>query len=105
MRQSLPVTTEQIDRPDRGRELPAYEGQTFAKLLGVVGEELLQVLLDAVLLQSRIGAEVVGGIADDLFETMRSVSPPLASTTHSGVPSASVPSVTVHGGDIQFSGL
>ena len=36
---------------------------------------------------------------------MRRVSPPLASTTHSGTPSSLVPSTTVHGGDIQFSGL
>ena len=72
----------------------------------MVGEQLLEVLLDAVLLQARVDAEVVAGVAETSVSRIRSVSSVLGLVTvHSTWPSSVVPSRSVHGGDIQFSGL
>ena len=77
----------------------------------MLGEQLLEVLLDAVLLQAGVDAELVGGVVTTLLEIrIRRVSSgplPVARlvTVHSTWPSSVVPSRSVHGGDIQFSGL
>ena len=80
----------------------------------MLGEHLLQVLLDAVLLQAGVDAELVGGVVQDLLEqdaqrVARPFEPALDETVHSSrsTPSSStkVFSRSVHGGDIQFSGL
>ena len=71
----------------------------------MLGEQLLQVLLHAVLLQARVDPEVVGVSCSTSSSRIRSVSPSLPVTSHSGTPSSLVPSATLQGGDIQFSGL
>src|SRR5207342_170705 len=59
------VAAHQVDGPDRRGELPAYEREALRHGGGVLGEQLLEVLLDPVLLQPGIDAEVVGGVAQD----------------------------------------
>ena len=62
------VAAHQVDRADGGGELPAYERQAVGQRRGVLGEQLLEVLLDAVLLQARVDAEVVAGVVQDLLD-------------------------------------
>ena len=71
----------------------------------MLGEQLLEVLLDAVLLQAGVDAEVVGAVVQHLLEQDPQRVVVLAVTGHSSTPSSLMPSVTLHGGDIQFSGL
>ena len=67
-RRAVGVAAHQVDRADRGRELAAYERQAVGQRRGVLGEQLLEVLLDAVLLQPGIDAEVVAGVVQDLLD-------------------------------------
>ena len=53
------VAAQQVDRADRGRVLAADQRQPVAERLEVLGEQLLQVRLDAVLLQAGVDAELV----------------------------------------------
>ena len=103
------VAAHQVDRADRGRVLAADQGQPVGERRRVLGEQLLQVLLDAVLLQARVDAEVVAGVVEDLLEQdPQGVARVLAGgprLVHSTWPSSVVPSRSEHGGDIQFSGL
>ncbi len=62
------VAAHQVDRADRGGVLAADQGQAGGERRRVVGEQLLEVLLDAVLLQAGVDAEVVAGVAEDLGE-------------------------------------
>ena len=73
----------------------------------MLGEQLLEVLLDAVLLQAGVDAELVGGVVQDLLEEdPQGVVGPCSVTVHStGAVARWCPRATVHGGDIQFSGL
>ncbi len=60
--------------------------------------------LDAVLDQPGVHAQLVARVVLDVFDVIRSCSPALFSTTHTGTsPAAS--SVSQQGGLIQFSGL
>ena len=71
------------------------------------GEQLLEVLLDAVLLQAGVDAEVVRGVVRTSSMRMRRVSSGrvLPWTSPLVRPSSLVPSRSLHGGDIQLSGL
>ena len=62
------VAAEQIDGTDVSRVLPAHEAQTVGQHLGMGGEELLEMRLDAVLPQAGIDAEVVGGVRVHLLD-------------------------------------
>ncbi len=57
--QPVGVAAHQVDRADGGGELAADEREAVGQRRGVLGEQLLEVLLDAVLLQARVDAEVV----------------------------------------------
>ena len=62
------VATHQVDRTDRRRELAADEREAVGQRCRVLGQQLLEVLLDAVLLQAGVDAEVVAGVAVDLLD-------------------------------------
>jgi hypothetical protein len=62
------VTAHQVDRPDRGGVLAADQRQPLGQGRRVLGEQLLEVLLDAVLLQPRVDAELVGGVVLDVLQ-------------------------------------
>ena len=62
------VAAHQVDRADGGGVLAADQGQPVGQRGGVLGEQLLEVLLDAVLLQPGVDAEVVGGVVVDLLD-------------------------------------
>ena len=62
------IAQQQVDRADRGRELPAHEGQPVADDVDLLGEQPLQVGLDAVLHQPGIDAEFVGRVVQDLVD-------------------------------------
>ena len=62
------VAAHQVDGPDRRGELPAYEGQPLRERGGMLGQQLLEVLLDPVLLQPGVDAELVRGVAEDLLD-------------------------------------
>ena len=94
------VTAQQIDRPDAGGVLAAHQRETLADRGGVGGQQLLQVGLDAVLLEARVDAELVGAVVQYLLERMVRVSPLGLVTTQ-----RSSSSSTVLGAFIQFSGL
>ena len=49
-------------------ELPTDQREPRDQGAGVLGEELLEVLLDAVLLQPGVDAEVVQAVVDDLLD-------------------------------------
>src|SRR3954451_9658874 len=57
------VPAEQVDRADVGRVLASYEFPTGAQNLAPVGQQLLKVRFDPVLLQAWVDAEVVAGVA------------------------------------------
>ena len=103
----LAITAHEVDGSDRRGELTSYQREAVDERRGVLGQQRLEVLLDAVLLQAGVDAEVVAGVADDLLDGgSRSVSSALGEVTvHSTWPSSVVPSRSVAGGDIQFSGL
>ena len=103
--EAVGVAAHQVDRADRGRELATYQGQAVGQGRGVVGEQLLQVLLDAVLLQAGVDAEFVRGVVQHLLDQDAQRVVVLAVTIHSGTPSSVIALASVHGGDIQFSGL
>ena len=65
---SVGVPAHQVDGPDGGRELSPDERQAVGERGRVVGQQLLEVLLDTVLLQARIVAEVMGGVVVDLID-------------------------------------
>ena len=65
---ALGVAAEQVDGADLGAVLAAHEHQPGLELVARGGEQLLEVGLDAVLLQAGVGAEVVGGVGDDLLD-------------------------------------
>ena len=62
------VAAHQVDRADGGGVLPPHETEAVGQRRGVLGEQLLEVLLDAVLLQAGVDAEVVAGVVDDLLD-------------------------------------
>ena len=62
------VAAHQVDRADGGRELAPYQAQAVGQGGGVLGEQLLEVLLDAVLLQAGVHAEVVAGVVQHLLD-------------------------------------
>ena len=53
------IATQQVDRPDRRRVLPADQRPALAERLGMLGEQRLQMSLDPVLDQPRIDAQLV----------------------------------------------
>ncbi len=63
---TLGVSTHDVDRTDRGRELPSDEGPTLAQSLDAIGQQGLQVGLHPILDQTRIEAQIVHGIVMDL---------------------------------------
>src|SRR5690606_40016897 len=64
----LRVAGEDVHRPDRGGVLPPHEPVPRAEQLDLLGEELLEVGLPAVLDEARVPPEVVGAILDGLVE-------------------------------------
>ena len=56
---SVRVTAHQVDRPDVGRPFPPDETQPVLDRLRQVGERLLKMPLDAVLLEPRVLAQLV----------------------------------------------
>ena len=58
------VATQQVDRADVGRELPTHEPEALLDARGARGQQLLEMGLDAVLLQPGVDAEVVCGVGD-----------------------------------------
>ena len=62
------VAAHQVDRPDVRRPLAPHEPEALAAPAGRGGERLLQVGLDAVLLQARVALHVVRGVGDHLGE-------------------------------------
>src|SRR4051794_26647649 len=62
----LGVAAHQVDGPDVGRPLAPHEPQALAAPLGRLGQLDLQVALDAVLLQRRRLAHVVGDVGEHL---------------------------------------
>jgi hypothetical protein len=62
------TTVQDVHRPESGEVLPAQESEALLHDVGHLGEELLQVGLHPVLLQARVAAQLVGGVADDLVQ-------------------------------------
>ena len=94
------VAAQQVDRADVGGVLASYELPTGAEHLTAVGQQLLQMRLDAVLLQARVDAEVVAVSLSTSSTVMTSCSPPLFVTVQRSSSTRSE-----HGGDIHISGL
>ena len=59
---------EQVDGSDRGRELPPHQRHPRSQRGRMVGEQLLQVPLHAVLLQAGVDAELVRGVVLDVLD-------------------------------------
>src|SRR5690606_18802143 len=62
------VARENVDWADRGHVLAAHEGVSLAQQFDLVGEQLLQVRLDAVLDETRVDAELVRAVVQNLEE-------------------------------------
>jgi hypothetical protein len=56
------VATQEVDRPDVGRVFAAHEGEVVAQRGDACSEQLLQLRLDAVLLQPGVVAERTGRV-------------------------------------------
>ena len=65
------VAAQQVHGTDGGRELPAHQGEAILDGLGVAGEELLKLRFHSVLLQTGIGAHLVGALVEDLLDPDR----------------------------------
>src|SRR6266516_163709 len=62
------VPAQQVDRADVGAVLAADQAPAVAERLAPLGQQLLEVALDAVLDQSPVDAEVVAGIVQDFLQ-------------------------------------
>ena len=62
------VAAEQVDRADVGRVLAAHEHKALGEDVRRGGQQLLEVGLDAVLRQTRVGSELVGHVAQHRLE-------------------------------------
>ena len=60
-----------VDRADRRQELAPHEPVALAEELDLLGEQPLQVGLDAVLLQAGVDAELVRGVVQHLVDARR----------------------------------
>ncbi len=109
-RLAVRVATHQVDRADGGRVLATYQGEAGRERGRVIGEQLLEVLLDAVLLEPGsmprscseswwISSSTIRRVSSGPLAVLRLV------TFHSRWPSSFTASLTVQGGDIQLSGL
>src|SRR5690606_34574837 len=56
---AVSIAHHEVDGADRRRILAAHEGRTLADQIDLFGQQALQIGLDAVLLESRIDAELV----------------------------------------------
>jgi hypothetical protein len=65
---AVSVTAHDVDRPDRGRVLAPDEPPAVAEEIQLLGEQLLQVRLDAVLDQAGVDAQVHRGVAERLLD-------------------------------------
>ena len=95
------VAAEQVDRADRGRVLAAHQREPVAEHVRRGGQQLLQVCLDAVLHQTRIDAQLVRRVVEDLLQR----DPEFLAGLVDHAPHARRASSSRHGGLIQFSGL
>ena len=62
------VAEQQVDRPDRGRMLPAHQRPPVTEGRGVLGEQRLEVGLHSVLLQAGVDPEVVLAVVQHLAD-------------------------------------
>ena len=106
------VLREDVDRADGGHVLAPHERPAVAEGVDVLGEQLLQVRLDAVLDEAGVDAELVGRVVEDLVDEHRQAVLALgvldrqtATTPSAAWPSSGSTSAIVQGGDIQLSGL
>jgi hypothetical protein len=95
------VVAHEVDRPDLRLPLAAHERQRLAERLGRGGERLLQVALDAVLLQRRRLPHVVHDVAQHLEQADLEASSLFGFVTTSRSPSSAMKVGAV----IQLSGL
>src|SRR5699024_7688212 len=77
----LRVLGEDVHRTDGCHVLPTHERVPVPEGLDVLGEQLLQVRLDAVLDQAGVDTQVVGGVVVDLVQAHPQVVPVLACWT------------------------
>src|SRR6266545_984777 len=62
------VPAQQVDRADVGAVLAADQAPAVAEDLAALGQQLLEVALDAVLDQPRVQPQLVGGVVQDLLQ-------------------------------------
>ena len=62
------VAGQDVDRPDRRRVLAAHQAVALAEGVDLLGQQLLQVRLDAVLDQAGVDAELVRGVVQHLLD-------------------------------------
>ena len=98
--QPVRIASHDVDRADCSRVLAAHEPIAVAEGVDVLGEQLLQMRLDAVLHQAGIDAEFVRRVVQHLVDGDHELLAGLVVTVQICSRAASV-----HGGLIQFSGL
>jgi len=62
------VAAQQVHRSDGGRELAAHQSEAVLDGVRVLCEERLHLRLDTVLLQTGVGAHLVGAVVEDLLD-------------------------------------
>ena len=63
---AVAVAHKEVDRPDGRRKLPAHQAHALADPLDLLGQERLQMRLDAVFDEARLDSKVVAGLGTHL---------------------------------------
>ena len=100
-RPPVAVAAQQVDRADVGRELAPHEHEVVAQRGDARREQLLELGLDAVLLEAGIVAELDRRVVQHLVDRRSRASRPWGWSRRSCRRAATI----VHGGLIQLSGL
>ena len=99
------VAAQDVDRTDRGHVLAPDEPVALAQRADVLGQQPLQVGLDAVLDQAGVHAELMGRVVQGLLDRDDELLAGLVRHRPGAAALLAGPSRSVQGGLIQFSGL
>ena len=99
------VAAHQVDRSDRGHVLAAHQRVPDAEQLDVLGEQRLQMGLDAVLDQPGVDAQLVAGVVLDVLDGDAELLARLVLHHPHRRVARRVPRPSQQGGLIQFNGL